>query len=204
MICRWRTPGGGTLRWQWDARNDPAEPTSVRSLPVNLFPGEDKAYGRHRLHSSDAGPDAVVQTLPWADGFESGRWSDSWFSPYGTGKSEVTDATAGEGQYSFHYYGQTENTHFKGIYQLFEPCQPDYFSFRVRGSAVDQGHAFVTLGNQNNNHIMWFFNTGTGFWSQTEYPSGHASLRAEPDRWYHIECRNIDWQERTFDYFVDG
>ncbi|MEZ4370951.1 MAG: hypothetical protein R3B07_08995 [Polyangiaceae bacterium] len=46
-----------------------------------------------------------------------------------------------------------------------------------------------------------FFANGSGLKNGTTL-SGAAPYLA--DTWYHLELRNIDWLDRTFDYYVDG
>lgn len=202
--------GDSTLVWRSNPHDSLLPSASlIETSGSNLLPfqgdGEFKEEDGAplRLSAEPVLPDP--KALPWSDGFESGRWVDDWLDPYGTGKASVSTATASEGVYAFHYYGQTESAHLKGIYQMFEPSHPDYFSFRVRADSPTEASAYVTLSSSSNKQrVMLFFNTGTGFWHQTEFPAGNASVPCTAGQWYRIECRDIDWSSRTFDYYVDG
>jgi subtilisin family serine protease len=201
-------PGGSPLVWQGGAHKDAAAVSQeMAPAALNLLPAlarEIKLDPSAPLRVSAEPVPGSPKPLPYADDFESGRWSDSWFTSYGTGKAEVTSTTAGEGTYSFHYYGQTSGGHRKGIHQQFVPSRPDYLAFRVRAGSVSQSDAYVTIGDELNNEAIFFFSNQAGYWHQTEFPSGDVSQACDPARWYHVECRDIDWSSRTFDYYMDG
>jgi subtilisin family serine protease/uncharacterized membrane protein len=200
--------GESTLLWQGGAHPVGAfsaaaiEPASANLLPSNAEAFKFDANAPVRISSNPVVNEP--KPLPFADGFESGRWTDSWFTSFGTGKAQVTSESAGEGTYSFKYYGQTANKLRAGIHQQIVPSQPDYLSFRVRSGSTSQSDAYVTIGDDIDDEAIFFFSNQVGFWSQTEFPSGDITVPVDPDRWYHVECRNIDWGSRTFDYYIDG
>jgi len=203
--------GGGTLVWQASPHDNatlsPQVLTSSFRDPVvpGLEPPFRDTSGKGDLH---AFVDRIISTpksIPWADGFEDGRFVDSWYMTYNTSKTEVSGSSAGEGTFSFHAYAATESGHRDCIYQVFDEFQPDYFSFRVRSDSLDQANAYVTLGNSTppQRNAVFFFNTQTALWFMGDnYDS--VSTASEEGRWYHIECRNMDWASRTFDYYIDG
>ena len=203
--------GGSMLTWQ-------ASPHDVASLsstavagssgPAFILPGDEPE--RAGKLGGDIGVsvellESTPKPVPYSDGFEDGRFTDDWYMPYTTSKTEVSNASAGEGIYSFHAYGATEAGHRKGIYQVFENSLPDYFSFRIRTDDLGQANAYVVLGEETwqLQSVVYFFSNQTGFWFMGDNFDS-VQTPAEANRWYLIECRDIDWASRTFDYYIDG
>jgi subtilisin family serine protease len=203
--------GGSTLVWQ-ASPHDVAVLSSVEvagsgALPF-IVPGDEPDHAGKLGGGIGIAAElleSTPKTAPYADGFEDGRFTDDWYLPYTTSKTEVSNASAGEGSYSFHAYASTESAHQEGIYQRFETCLPDYFSFRVRTDDLGQANAYVVLGEETwqLQGVVYFFNTQTGLWFMGDnYDS--IQTPAEAERWYLVECRDIDWTARTFDYYIDG
>ncbi len=203
--------GGSTLTWQ-------ASPHDVATLATVALAKTPAAPfiipGDEPDHAGKLGDEPGIladflestpKTVPYADGFEDGRFTDDWFMGFTTSKTEVSDASAGEGSYSFHAHGSTVTEHRNTIYQVFEPCQPDYLSFRIRSDSPDLANAFVSMGEETwqFQQAILFFNNQTGFWQMSDNFDS-VQTAAEAGRWYLIECRNIDWNTRTFDYYIDG
>ena len=144
--------------------------------------------------------------VPFYDGFEDGNY-DGWVrdSDPGDGFCEVTDTTAAVGTYSFHYYGGSEDgTHESGIHQEFTAgAQPEYVSFYVRSGSTSQADGYFRLDAgtpADFTEAIWFYCKGNGYfwvnWVDT-YPY-------QANIWYHIEFRDIDWQNKDFDFYVNG
>jgi hypothetical protein len=204
--------GGSPLIWQASPHDVPvlAAATVARSPAAPfILPGDEPDHAG-KLGGGEVGIaadflESTPKTVPFADGFEDGRFTDSWYLPFSTGKREASSASTGEGSYAFHTYGATENAHRKGIHQVFESCLPDYLSFRVRSDDAGAANAYVTLSEETwqVQHAVLFYNTPTGQWFMGDNFDS-IQTAAEAGRWYLIECRDIDWGPRTFDYYIDG
>jgi subtilisin family serine protease len=151
---------------------------------------------------------ATLGRLPLFDGFEDGTY-DLWFDGFSfeATREVVTDPVA-EGDYSFHFRLDGEDDHLSGIHQEFDyGTRPGYASFRLRTSARDQASGYFVLGDVANGYLVdfiWFFANTNGRFYINDDVGGNQFVAYQPDRWYHIEFRNINWSTRTFDYAVDG
>ncbi|MCB9508558.1 MAG: S8 family serine peptidase [Deferribacteres bacterium] len=157
-----------------------------------------------QIQASNTGS-AVAAILPFRDGFESGDFSQ-WLIDDISGVREVTNSTAARGQYSFAYSNLIEG-HFHGIHQEFEASQPEYISFYIRSGSSTQSDAYflLTNGGETRNSVILFFARANGFlFANGSTPGGDESFRYQANQWYKIEFKDLNWQEKHFDYYVDG
>ncbi len=166
-----------------------------------------------RLQDASSGTDVV---MPWADSFEDGLWG-RWFPSTNYGVREVVSSTAGHGTKSFHLHhnGPTDE-HLSGIHQWFAyPTQPGYMRWWVRPGAVDSATCYIVLGDIiwvfDGSGIypalvdfIWFFANANGRFYLNDDVGGNQLVAYQEGQWYQIEFREINWQTKRFDYYVNG
>jgi hypothetical protein len=151
-----------------------------------------------------SGPVPAVQAgpFPFAEDFEDGNL-DGWTLAPGGGIREVTAATAANGtQFSYRELDVNEG-HNQGIHRLFPGLEPRYVSFWVRLGAKTADAGYFVLRDTAGLEVIWFFATDTGRFYVNGDVGGDVGVRYEPNRWYFIELKNIDFGAKRFDYFVD-
>jgi len=145
--------------------------------------------------------------LPFSDGFESGN-IDKWFDSGGNGAREVVKDTAARGTHSFHLHNDGPDDHLTGIHQVFnEGTKPGYVSFHVRPGSDDLATCYFVLGDVYFVWLadfIWFFANDNGRFYINDDVGGNQAVIYQPNQWYHIEFRDVDWTLKTFDYYVDG
>lgn len=193
---------------------DASEPSSVLSFladpptPASRAaeagePGPDNPAGELWTYEYGAFDFLARRNLPFFEGFESGRWTD-WYSGFGSGKRQVTSQTAADGNFSFRHYGQATNTHRRGIHQLFNFVHPTTVRFHVRAGSTAANDAMVSITDDNGAELAFFYASAQGVFIVNPGATGHGSFPYEANRWYEITLRNINWTQRTFDYYIDG
>lgn len=200
--------GQGDLIWQITSNL-----TSATSLTLNaaasvtrtaLSPEETDA---NSIRSIASLVQAQAVTLPFTDGFEDGNY-DGWVRDGSIGTAEVTSATAAVGTRSFHYTAGNYTGHSTGIHQEFAgSAQPEYVSFYVRagGTTTHTGYFRLDAGTPSGfTQAIWFFATGDGRFYINGDVGGDNTYAYQPNVWYHVEFRDIDWQNKKFDYYVNG
>ena len=135
----------------------------------------------------------------FSDNFESGNLSN-WVID-GSDITEITTSTSAEGSRSFHLYDSTSSTHSDGIHATFSDFQPNYVGFYVRSGSTSASDAYFNLKDSSCGWIIYFYAKNDGTF--TLYPSD-ATYVYNANQWYHIEFKNFDWTNRTFDYYIDG
>ncbi|HLF14685.1 MAG TPA: choice-of-anchor D domain-containing protein [Bacteroidota bacterium] len=185
-----------------------APPGSLRSAPaaardaagqgLTLSP-EETAAG---MYPAPASLGSVP--MPFFDSFEDGNY-DGWLVDGGTGTREVTGATAAHGAYSFRYQNSTGG-HFQGIHQDFDAAsQPGNVKFYVRASENNSASCyFVLVGDQYNTEVIWFYAGPSGYFYVNGDVGGDESYPYNVNQWYKVEYRDIDWDGKRFDYYIDG
>jgi subtilisin family serine protease len=147
-------------------------------------------------------PSSMV-SIPFRDGFESGNY-DGWMEGTGSGVREVTNSTSAEGIYSFYYQSSTNFEHFRGIQQNFEAGgQPDNVSFFIRSGSESLADGYFVLWHGESDAI-WFFAGPEGKFYLNGDVGGDETFAYNEDDWYHIAFKDIDWEDKDFDYYVNG
>jgi subtilisin family serine protease/outer membrane lipoprotein-sorting protein len=142
-------------------------------------------------------------TVPFRDGFESGSF-DQWKASSNEGIREVTNTTAAEGKYSFRHQSVTDRRHKEGIeLSLEKGSRPEIISFYVRSSSEEAFDGYFVVTGAASTGIM-FMTQSNGRFFCNEYSNGDASYAYNENEWYHIVFRNIDWEHKQFDYYVNG
>ena len=112
--------------------------------------------------------------------------------------------------------------HGSGLDQSLSNATPDYISFYTKSpdiSNTSQGHNYFVLGSTTWNASIFFFMTTP---NNSSLPTMGAALdnsfpgagqigsdyilgvEYTPNQWYHIEFKNINYNNYTYDFYVDG
>lgn len=176
-------------------------PAALSSAPpsFNLPPP-----GPRGLNASDN----TATTLPFEDGFEDGLWG-RWWQSWGNGTREVLSGLAPNGNKSFHFHFDGPADHFTGIHQIFPfGTQPGYISFWTQPGPENEATSYMVLldsyfGFQFVDFI-WFFANANGRFYINDDVGGNQAVQYSEGQWYHIEFRDINWQAKHFDYWVNN
>jgi subtilisin family serine protease len=138
----------------------------------------------------------------FGDDFEDGDY-EGW-EDFGEGRKEVTDQTAAGGSvFSYHEYDSPAG-HFNGVARNFGAARPAYVSFYIRPGATDQADSYVLLDDSGGRHVTYVYcSSGGTLCVNAGNPGQDCSIAYEAGRWYFVELQNIDFDARTFDYYVD-
>ena len=176
---------------------------------------------------------AVHAPLPWQEGFESGISSltpsryhelvSEEIYPYiyyyvvdfYKGASSVVSNTAAVGQRSLQYRDPLYAGFANGLQKRFaKGSQPRYISYWVRpGDTTGTSGCFsLENGYYDRDSRKWFWdpiiqvtaNEGGTLSANGMLPSGDKTVPFAGKTWHQIELRNLNWQARTFDYWVNG
>lgn len=153
-----------------------------------------------------SGNTALTTRIPFREGFETRSLSD-WIDDGGGGIREITDQAAASGRYSFYYNNSTRSGHYHGIHREFvDGTQPSYVSFWVRPGATNRADSYFVLTTDSTQvrSVIFFFASSNGRFSVNIGSGGDGEFIYQAQRWYHVEFKNIDWERKTFDYYVDG
>jgi hypothetical protein len=144
----------------------------------------------------------------FSDDFEDGVWEDSWtMLAGGEYTAEATTQHAASGEYSLHLNGGGD--HFEGLMAQFVPTQLDYVSFYARTDSARTVRAsnYFVLGDSfvtENFGLMFFYTMQDSGRFHVFDGDFTYTFPIETQNWYHIEFRNIDWNDRSWDWYVDN
>jgi hypothetical protein len=137
--------------------------------------------------------------LIFADDFEDGDY-DGWTDAGGWGTKEVTETTAAAAtRHSYHEFDSSPG-HFDGLYQVLGLVQPKYIGFHIRSGSATSADAYAVFRNSSGLEVIWFLADSNG----RLYVNGDQSYPYAAETWYHIEFKNVDFNSKTFDYYVNG
>ncbi len=141
--------------------------------------------------------------------FESGLITFQNLSANTLFKSIVTNSTAPSGNSYLEVTGK--NNFQKGLYKKLNTTWPDYISYWTSSDTITQHHSRVAFGNRQatNNFSFLFYSSfltnELRIWDGTfSPPTGWDYIQTRnTGQWYHIEYKNFDWVNKSFDLFVD-
>ena len=139
----------------------------------------------------------------FSDGFESGNWSPTWSNVSGTYTRNVITTNPAVGTYCLQQSGS--GGHASGLVAVFPSSQPSTISWRVRYDATTASGAYFVCGDAtttgSNCVTFCYINSGANvrFYSATGLNTPSVA-----NTWYHVEMRNINWVNRTYDIYIDG
>ncbi len=134
------------------------------------------------------------------DDFEDGDY-DGWLTA-GSGIKEVTSITAAKGTYSYHE-SSSPSSHYNGVYQEFDSIRPGYIGFYIRSGDTTTSDAYCVLRSCEGEDLIWFFAKENGCFYINGDMGGDQTYHYTALTWYHIEFKNIDFQSKSFDYYVN-
>jgi hypothetical protein len=182
--------------------NNPTRDASGDIKRITVSAEEGGSIGK--IVSSGSSQMIPAVGLPFFDGFESGNFNQ-WQIDGQSGVREVTNATAAQGAYSFHFQSVLTQGHNQGIHKDFAPgSRPEYISFYVRPGSTSSANAYCVFhGDTLGLEAIWFFARSGHFYINGNV-GGDESYTYNALQWYFIEFRNIDWVLKNFDYYVNG
>jgi hypothetical protein len=148
-----------------------------------------------------AGAPAAGSTPVFFDNFEDLDLS-GWTQTSGTGTREIA-LGGGLSNLAYHESGSPIG-HRDGIYVALPDVRPRHVAFSVKPGQDDMFSSYVAIHDADGNEAVYFFAMGTGRFYVNANVGGDDSYPYEADRWYFIEYREIDWTDKTFDYYVEG
>ena len=168
-------------------------------LSMDILNNQESTISKDMIHLSSK---PLSNGLPFIENFETdlSKWRLDW----GLGIKEITDTTAADGTHSFYYYSKGYNAHNHGIHTEFSDIiQPDTISFKIRSGSTNTADAYVRLSYQDQTIILFFAKSNGNLYINADV-GGDNSFTYNAFQWYFIELKNINWQLKTFDYYIDG
>ncbi|MFH0816663.1 MAG: C25 family cysteine peptidase [Methanobacteriota archaeon] len=140
----------------------------------------------------------------FGDDFEDGDY-DGWTDDGGEYQREVTSDTAAAASHCSLTLIGGDMRHFDGLHAVLPYIQPTNISFHVRTSSSTSADGYFVLGDNStkSNLGMVFFYIYDG--NLRLYVSGTEEYLSPiaANVWYHVEFRDIDWNAKNYDYYVD-
>ena len=186
--------------------------TPAPTRPELAMPSDRRLPDRSRLRDAS---DNTAVTLPHQEGFEDGLWG-RWWQSWGVGTRQIISGGAPSGNRSFRFDFTGPNDHFTGIHQIFQGgTQPGHIGFWIQPGPTQEATAYMVLLDlylvlDNNGFrteiadFIWFFANANGRFYLNDDVGGNQAVQYQEGQWYRIEFRDIDWQAKRFDYWVNG
>lgn len=156
----------------------------------------------------------LVSLLPgWAfsqcaptffDGFESGSYTPTWSMGAGLTSGAVTTTNPSSGTYRLEGTGGF-STHLTGYSTTVTATQPTEISWDVYLEPGGINKNYFVAGDASvtaNNCIVfcyWYNGASLNFVSNTTYVYPVVA-----STWYHVQLKNINWTNHTFDIWIDN
>ena len=101
------------------------------------------------------------------------------------------------------HVGSTTDTS-TGVMHTLPSISPTYISWWARPQTTYSNFIELYPTNANSGWMIWqlYDQTGNITLKRTSPPSDISVPHGLS--WYHTEIKNLDWQQRTFDYYIDG
>ena len=140
------------------------------------------------------------------DGFESGTLVN-WTNLGGSYSYQgVTTTDPAVGTYSLQQTGSS--SHYQGLIATLPSSQPTEISWRVKSSTINLQSGYVVIGDNNttsnNGVIFCYIQTNSNLCFSTNSFDTNYYHPISPNTWYHIELKNINWTNKTYDIYIDG
>ncbi|MCB9273928.1 MAG: hypothetical protein H6564_07795 [Lewinellaceae bacterium] len=151
------------------------------------------------------GRDPDPCTLSFYDGFESGSYSPTWVDAGGSYTRSVDMVTPAVGNYSLTQTGSSG--HISGLLATFAPAQPSEISWWVRPTNYTTTHAYCVIGDENtpsNLGIVFCYYSSANNLRFFSSSAAVINFPATVNIWYFIELKNIDWDNKSFDVYING
>ncbi|MGQ1948801.1 Ig-like domain-containing protein [Geofilum sp. OHC36d9] len=145
----------------------------------------------------------TISSAVFEDDFEDGDISD-WTIDSEVSVSVVT-SNAGDGTYSAIMSGGSDWSTYHGMMQSFTSSQPEYISVMVYPDTEGDDNAIFFVGDENASD-----NGGIINFVYKDAADSHFDIcdglyfYTDESRWYQFEFKNIDFDNATFDCYIDG
>ena len=153
--------------------------------------------------SPSAGPEAAGLPFTLEEDFEDGDFF-GWINAGGAAIKEVTDVTAANGTNFSYHEKNAAGGHFAGIYRILPNTRPSYVGFYIRPGSETTPDAYFALRDANGFEGIFFFAGPDGNFGINSNVGGDQSVPYTAETWYRIEFKQINWDSKTFDYYVNG
>lgn len=148
---------------------------------------------------------AFAQCSPsFYDGFESGSYTPIWTIGSGLTSAAVTTTNPASGTYRLEGTGGT-TTHLTGLTTAIASATPSMISWDIFPTGTGSTNYFVAGDNSVSatNCVMFCYWLGSS--NAIRFVAGSTyQLVVTPSVWHHIEMRNINWTNHTFDIYIDN
>ena len=187
--------------------------TAQRTLTLTNSGDSPLSYsvvGSYTLSSftraASAEPDGAANGLPFFEDFEAATLAGWNLTGSSSAVAELTTATAVSGLKSLRLKAPASSWSQNGVTRVLpRDARPKTLRFSVRAGPASKDHATFTFSDDLGGTLIDFRAGALGvFRINTLYGGGDASYAYEPNRWYDVELRNLDWTARTFDVAIDG
>lgn len=172
-------------------------------VSINACSGSESATF-NILNSADGQLNyTVTQYEQFLEDFEDGNYND-WSSDHDFAKVEVQNTEIAIGDYALKLSGIDGN----GMMLNIDPRQATYISFWIKPDMYSWSGCGIAFGDDNNG------NSNSGLINQVFYvDDGYRYFYDKinnyyytvlEDKWYHLECKNIDFVNGNYDWYIDG
>ncbi len=142
------------------------------------------------------------ESILFYEGFNDESSFDNWTQLDNGFETSIVSSPIISGGGALRQEGGFEN-HYTGLTQYIEPVSPNYISFWIHPGSNILADAYVLLANGFDLGMYILANED----GQLGYPSFDGNFYGlssyEGEQWYHIEFRNIDFTNYTFDFYID-
>lgn len=140
------------------------------------------------------------------DGFESGSYSPTWTVGTGGTAWSVQSGSAALGNYYLDGASATSSTHLQGLVSTIPSSQPTTISWDIRPTNANGAGNYVVIGDaaisSTNCLIFSYWQPATN--AIRFVASSTLDIPASINNWYHIELRNINFGNHTFDLYINN
>ncbi len=145
---------------------------------------------------------STTQSIPFSDGFEPGNL-DKWVPSQSSASKDVVTEESAEGARSLRIDNNSTSGHFTGVHTQFESGQqPTTVSFHLRPDVAENASGYFVLSGSGGQNAI-FFLAYLGKFYVNDDVGGDWNYIYEEETWYKIDFRDIDWQAKEFDYYVN-
>lgn len=149
---------------------------------------------------------AFAQCASFYDGFESGNYTPNWGNVGGSYTRTMLTTGVPVGNYALQQAGGTG--HYSGLLATFTPSTPNYISYWANSSNAGTSDTYFVIGDNStngNNGIAFIYFWGSGsIRFITNSSATYVNVPYTANTWYHIELRNVDWNAKTYDIWVNN
>ncbi|MBN2261094.1 MAG: choice-of-anchor D domain-containing protein [Clostridiales bacterium] len=184
-------------------------------IKTSSVEGEITCYTKQILHSGLLDLNTIntstvsIDSLPYKEGFESSEL-ENWVNDGVNGVAMVSGDVAAKGERSFYLHQYVSNGHQKGIHKNFiKDARPSYMGYYTRSGSKKTSDSYFLISS-GYNLLLYVTALEDGFIYLNPKIQGMANFIYDAKyaynayQWYHIEFKNINWDNKTFDFYIDN